>query len=187
MTMTVTDRDTSPQTTVTYRRSAAAILLATLPLTVAKFAAEPLYPTLLTIVIVAAAAFLAIIDARTLRLPNAPTLALLGVGLTQVVVTLITGAPETAMIAVGASTTLFLITLAAAAFGWVGVGDAKFIAGLTLTVALLAGWYALYLLPVALMIESLRQVISRRTGRNAFGPALAVAATIIMIAALANS
>ena len=69
-----------------------------------------------------------------------------------------------------------------------GLGDAKFAAALTITVAIYAGPFALYLIPIAMVLGAVYrlglQLSGRSSGPRAHGPAIAVAGVSVLLLAV---
>ncbi len=134
-----------------------------------------------------AAAALAIVDARTLTLPNLHVVPLAAAALVQVAGSATYQSPMHAVAAAAASAVVCAGYAVLAAAGWCGFGDAKFAGAVTLIVGVNIGLVGIYLLPVALILSSGWLVvlrISRRQSHHAHGPAVAIAAGILMTAGL---
>ena len=136
-----------------------------------------------------AAAAMAVVDARTYRLPNRYVAALAAAGLVQSVAVAVASHDAIRLLdslvaaaAVGAAYVLLGLV------GWFGFGDAKFAGALALTVAIYAGLAAIYILPLAILFAALWTLLSRALGRDArtraHGPAIALAAISVMTAAV---
>ena len=147
------------------------------------------YAWALTAFLAAAAAAIAVVDARTYRLPNRYVAALAAAGLVQSVAVAVASndairllASLVAAAAVGSAYVLLGLV------GWFGFGDAKFAGALALTVAIYAGLAAMYIVPLAILFAALWTLLSRALGRDArtraHGPAIALAAISVMTAAV---
>ena len=147
------------------------------------------YEWTLTAFLAAAAAAIAVVDARTYRLPNRYVAALAAAGLVQAVAVAVATHDAIELLdsmgvaaAVGAAYVLLGLV------GWFGFGDAKFAGALTLTVAIYAGLAAIYIVPLAILFAALWTLLSRALGRDArtraHGPAIALAAISVMTAAV---
>jgi len=147
------------------------------------------YEWALTAFLAAAAAAIAVVDARTHRLPDCYVAALAAAGLVQVVAVAVASHDAVRLLdslvagaAVGAAYVLLGLV------GWFGFGDAKFAGALALTVAIYAGLAAMYIVPLAILFAALWTLLSRALGRDArtraHGPAIALAAISVMTAAV---
>ena len=165
--------------------SAVAVLLFALITTAA-------YEWALTAFLAAAAAAIAVVDARTYRLPNRYVAALAAAGLVQSVAVAVAShdairllASLVAAAAVGSAYVLLGLV------GWFGFGDAKFAGALALTVAIYAGLAAIYIVPVAIVLTAIWRLLFRTVGsiggRHAHGPAIALSGIGVMVAALLPS
>ena len=147
------------------------------------------YAWALTALLAAAAAAMAVVDARTYRLPNRYVAALAAAGLVQAVAVAVAthdaiGLLDSMGVAAAVGAAYVLLGLV----GWFGFGDAKFAGALTLTVAIYAGLAAIYIVPLAILFAALWTLLSRALGRDArtraHGPAIALAAISVMTAAV---
>lgn len=132
----------------------------------------------------AGAALVAVIDARTHRLPNRCVSALAAAGVVQAAAISIASRDGLrfldSLIAAGAvGATYVLLGL----LGWFGFGDAKFSAALTITVAIYAGLAAMYIVPLAILFAASWTLILRASDKprhaRAHGPAIALSAACI--------
>lgn len=133
---------------------------------------------------VLAATCIAIGDSRTGLLRNAWTGPFAAAALLQVLIATLalpdeSGLMTTAVVALlvnaGAYTAMGLV-------GWVGFGDVKFVVGLTLSAALLAGWAAILIPPVALLVAAGTHVTPAQESQTSrpHGPALVLAFILIL-------
>lgn len=139
----------------------------------------------------AAAVFLgsgvpAVIDIRTLTLPNRYTAALAAAAAIQAVThSWATVDPSPALWAALAAVLATTVYLALGAVGWVGFGDAKLAAGLALAAGIISGPWALFLAPLAIVLSGPVRVLGilvRNRAGHPHGPALVLAAVAIMTA-----
>lgn len=130
-----------------------------------------------------AAIIVAIHDSRTERIPNAAVAAIGTFGIVEAAAAAIANGPATIGVALGSAGLTFAATAAAAAAGWTGFGDVKLLTVITMCLSVVMGWYALYLLPLALVIETMRRIVDRRRGRHPFGPSIAVATLTLTVTA----
>jgi leader peptidase (prepilin peptidase)/N-methyltransferase len=137
----------------------------------------------------ARAAFVAVIDARTHRLPNRYVSAIAGAGLVQAAAISIASHDGSKFAeclidaaAVGAAYVLLGL------LGWFGFGDVKFAAALTITVAIYAGLAAMYVVPLAILFAAIWTLLLRISGKlpraRAHGPAIALSAVCITMLAV---
>lgn len=138
-------------------------------------AAPKAYPAVVVAAMTIAATLVAICDQRTRRIPNAAVINIATFALIQILAAAIIAGPMVMIPAAGAAGVMLVITTAAAIAGWSGLGDAKLLTALTLCLTVIIGWYALYLLPLALTIETARRLLTRRCGRQPFAPSIALA------------
>lgn len=188
MTTTVTTTRTT-NTTVVYVVVTAALASGILATAAWPIISTQTYGWVLTGLLAAAATAPAIIDARTLRLPNVLVAPIASAALIQAIAISIRAhdlaiawIPIAAAIIVG---TLYLLMGLAR---WCGFGDVTFAAALALPVAIYAGFASIYLVGVALMISSAQIALSKllhHTHRRAHGPALAIAALAVLAVAVA--
>jgi leader peptidase (prepilin peptidase)/N-methyltransferase len=140
------------------------------------------YAWALTIAVAGSGGALAIIDIRTLTLPNRYVAAIVSAGLVQAAASSIAHhQPHIFWDAVIAAMLVWAMYVVLGLAGWFGFGDAKFAAALTSIVAIYAGFEALYVVPAAIMMAALSRTIPRDTGGRAHGPAIALSATLLMI------
>ena len=149
----------------------------------------PAYAWAITACLAAGAAAVAVVDARTHTLPNRYVSAFAAAGLIQAVAAAVASKagirlldPLIAAAAVCAAYVLLGLV------GWFGFGDAKFAGALAVTVAIYAGLAAIYIVPLAILFAALWMLLCRALGRvariRAHGPAIALAAIGIMVAAV---
>jgi len=135
------------------------------------------YSWLLTVLLAAAAAVPVAIDIRTRKLPNRWVAPIAVAGAVQAI----------AVAYASADVWRVLWPLIAAAIVF-GLGDAKFAAALTITVAIYAGPFALYLIPIAMVLGAVYrlglQLSGRSSGPRAHGPAIAVAGVSVLLLAV---
>lgn len=146
------------------------------------------YSWLLTVLLAAAAAVPVAIDIRIRKLPNRWVAPIAVAGAVQAI----------AVAYASADVWRFLWPLIAAAIvfafygalglaGMFGLGDAKFAAALTIMVAIYAGPFALYLIPIALVLGAVYrlglQVFGGSSGPRAHGLAIAIAAVAVLVLA----
>lgn len=148
------------------------------------------YSWLLTVLLAAAAATPVTIDIRIRKLPNRWVAPIAVAGAVQAFAVAIATADMWRVLwPLIAAAIVFAFYLALGLAGMFGLGDAKFAAALTITVALFAGPFALYLIPIAMVIGALYrlglQVFGRSSGPRAHGPAIAIAAMSVLVLAVA--
>ena len=165
--------------------SAAAVLLFAVITTAA-------YAWALTAFLAAAAAAIAIVDARTYRLPNRYVAALAAAGVVQASAVAAESHDAIRLLdSLGASAAVGAAYVLLGLVGWFGFGDAKFAGALAVTVAIYAGFAAIYIVPLAIVFTAIWRLLSRTVGsiggRHAHGPAIALSAIGIMVAALLPS
>lgn len=140
----------------------------------------------LSALIVAAAIVIAVVDLRTLTLPNRFVAPLAAAAVVQVMGGVFYG--RSAVATVTAAAVVFGAYAVMAALGWCGFGDAKFAGALTLLVALYSGFLAIYLVPVAILLSSVQIAVSRALRRperrHPHGPAIAAAAVLLVLIGL---
>lgn len=144
----------------------------------------PGYPWLALACFTAAAAAIAAVDVRTKLLPNRYTGPLaIAAGMQVAAVTIHERDLWVAAGALIAATIVFAAYVAMGMVGWFGFGDAKFAAALTLFAGIFAGWLAIYIIPLAVLISgaerALRMLRSAGVRSHAHGPAIAIAGTVI--------
>ena len=150
------------------------------------------YAWALTAFIAAAAAAMAVVDARTYRLPNRYAAALAAAGLVQAVAVAVASHDAIRLLdSLGAAAAVGAAYVLLGLAGWFGFGDAKFAGALALTVAIYAGLAAIYIVPLAIVFTAIWRLLSRAVGsvggRHAHGPAIALSAIGVMVAALLPS
>ena len=146
------------------------------------------YAWALTAFLAAAAAAIAVVDARTYRLPNRYVAALAASGLVQAVAVAVAYHDSTRLLdSMGAAAAVGAAYVLLGLVGWFGFGDAKFAGALTFTVAIYAGLAAMYIVPLAILFSAIWRISSRAVGsiggRHAHGPAIALAAIGVMATA----
>ena len=150
------------------------------------------YAWALTAFLAAAAAAMAIVDARTYRLPNRYVAALAAAGLVQAVAVAVATHDAIGLLdSLGAAAAVSAAYVILGLVGWFGFGDAKFAGALALTVAIFAGLAAMYIVPLAIVLTAIWRLLFRTVGsiggRHAHGPAIALSAIGVMVAALLPS
>lgn len=148
------------------------------------------YSWLLTVLLAAAAAVPAAIDTRIRKLPNRWVAPIAVAGTVQAIAVTYASADMWRFLwPVIAAAIVFAFYLALGLADMFGFGDAKFSAALTITVAIYAGPFALYLIPIAMLLGAIYrvglQVLGRGSGPRAHGPAIAIAAVAVLVLALA--
>lgn len=143
------------------------------------------YLWVLPLPVAAAAVYGAVVDARTLQLPNALTGPLGAAGVVQAAGSSLYVGVEAVGPVLAAAAVVFVVYVLMAAAGWCGFGDAKFAGALALFVGLYVGLLALYLIPVAIVLGSVHMIVAKVISREPVarvpqGPAIAAAALIIM-------
>jgi len=160
------------------------ILLAAVDLT-----STPGYPWIALAVFTAAAVAIAVVDVRTKLLPNRYTGPLaLAAALQVIAVSISTHNAGIALQAVPAAAIVLVAYTIMAMIGWFGFGDAKFAGALTLFTAIWAGWLAIYLIPIAVLISGGERAVRMLSGRgrsaHAHGPSIAAAGTLLAFASI---
>ncbi|CAQ03311.1 prepilin peptidase [Clavibacter sepedonicus] len=141
----------------------------------------------LVVIVAAFAGTLAVIDVRTLRLPNRLVGPLAVVGLVQAIgLGILTGDATQALVPLGAAGITSLLYLGCCLAKWMGYGDVKYAGALALSIAIYAGWAAIYLLPIAFTIGAIQRIVEHftglgRTGGRAHGPAITLAGIGILL------
>ena len=147
------------------------------------------YAWALTAFLAVAAAAIAVVDARTYRLPNRYVAALAAAGLVQAAAVAVASHDAIRLLdSLGAAAAVGAAYVLLGLVGWFGFGDAKFAGALALTVAIYAGLAVMYIVPLAILFAALWTLLSRAFGRDArtraHGPAIALAAISVMTAAV---
>jgi len=147
------------------------------------------YLWVLLLVVAAAALHAAVVDVRTMRLPNALTGPLAAAGAVQAAGSLLYVGAAAVGPTLGAAAVVFVVYALMAAAGWCGFGDAKFAGALVLFVGLYVGLLAIYMIPVAIILGSVHMLAAKAMSRAPIsrvpqGPAIAAAALIIMVLGL---
>lgn len=131
-----------------------------------------------------AAAAIAAVDVRTQLLPNrftGPLAAAAGVQIAAVGVQQMD--QWIPLGAVVAAAVVFAAYVAMGMAGWFGFGDAKFAAALALFAGIFAGWFAIYAVPLAVLISGAERAVRIARGgdrrAHAHGPAIAIAAIAV--------
>lgn len=186
--MTVTEEATVAHSRSPFREYAGATvggtLLAALALT-----GVPGYPLIALSCFTAAGAAIAVVDVRTRRLPNRYTgpYALAG-ALQASAVTIAAADPWILVMAVATAAAVFLAYAMMGMAGWFGFGDAKFAGAAALFASVFAGWFAIYLVPLAVLLSAGERLARMAAGRgrtaHAHGPAIAAAAMIVTAAGI---
>lgn len=147
------------------------------------------YLWVLLIAVAAAAAYGAVVDVRTMRLPNALTVPLAAAGAVQVAGSILYVGVDAVVPSLAAGAVVFVVYALIAAAGWCGFGDAKFAGALALFVGLYVGLLAIYLIPMAIVFGSVHMLVAKGMSRAPVsrvpqGPAIAAAAIVIMVLGL---
>jgi len=171
------------------RASGRGVVLAVLA-SVAIAALHPVYGATvhgwaLTLATAAAAAWLSVVDVRTLTLPNRAVFPLAAATAVQAIaIAAVTGDGMVAGSAAIAGGVVFAAYAAMGAAGWFGFGDAKFAGALALAAGVIAGMLAIYILALAMIIGAAHRAIAGSRGRVAHGPDIAIATVAFMIAVM---
>jgi len=147
------------------------------------------YSWLLTVLLAAAAAVPVAIDIRTRKLPNRWVAPIAVAGAVQAIAVAYASADVWRVLwPLIAAAIVFAFYVALGLAGMFGLGDAKFAAALTITVAIYAGPFALYLIPIAMVLGAVYrlglQLSGRSSGPRAHGPAIAVAGVSVLLLAV---
>jgi leader peptidase (prepilin peptidase)/N-methyltransferase len=147
------------------------------------------YAWALTVCLTVAASAVAVVDVRTHTLPNRCVSAAAAAGLVQAAVVSTAAHDGTRFLeSLIAAVAVFAVYAILGLVGWFGFGDAKFAGALTVTVAIYAGFAAMYLVPLAIIFAAAGMLFGRAAGRvshaRAHGPAIGLAAVCIMTAAV---
>ena len=147
------------------------------------------YSWLLTVLLAAAAAVPVAIDIRTRKLPNRWVAPIAVAGAIQAIAVAYASADVWRVLwPLIAAAIVFAFYVALGLAGMFGLGDAKFAAALTITVAIYAGPFALYLIPIAMVLGAVYrlgvQVVGRSSGPRAHGPAIAIAGVSVLLLAV---
>ncbi len=186
--MTATEAATVAHSRRPFREYATAgtggVLLAALAL-----AGVPGYPWIAIFCFTAAGVAIAAVDARTRRLPNRYTGPYALAGLLQAIaVSIMAADPWILVVSVAAAAAVFLAYAMMGMAGWFGFGDAKFAGAAALFAGVLAGWFAIYLVPLAVLVSAGERLGRMTTGRgrtaHAHGPAIVTAALIVTAAGI---
>ncbi|WP_234058066.1 prepilin peptidase [Microbacterium sp. NFH-22A-Y] len=181
--MTVTEEATVAHSRSPFREYVGATIGGTL-LAVLALASVPGYPWIALAGFTAAGAAIAVVDVRTRRLPNRHTgpYALAG-ALQAAAVSIATADLWILVVAVATAATVFLAYALMGMAGWFGFGDAKFAGAVALFASVFAGWFAIYLVPLAVLLSAGERLARIAAGRgrtaHAHGPAIAAAALIV--------
>lgn len=133
-----------------------------------------------------AAAMIAGVDVRTRLLPNRFTGPLaVAAGLQVAVMSAQQMDPWIAVGAVVAAGVVFAAYVGMGMAGWFGFGDAKFAAALALFAGIFAGWFAIYAVPLAVLISGAERAVRMARGEDrrahAHGPAIAIAGIAVTL------
>lgn len=144
------------------------------------------YLWVLLLAVGVAAVYGAVIDVRTMRLPNALVGPLAAAGAVQVAGSILYVGVDAVVPSLAAAAVVFGVYSLIAAAGWCGFGDAKFAGALVLFVGLYVGLLAIYLIPMAIILGSAHMLVAKGMSRAPVsrvpqGPAIAAAALIIMV------
>ena len=147
------------------------------------------YAWVLTVCLAAFAAAVAVVDARTHTLPNRYTSALAAAGLIQAAAVSIASHDGIRFLdSLVAAAVVCSAYVALGLLGWFGFGDAKFAGALAVTVAIYAGFAAMYMVPLAILFAAIWTLLCRTFGRvpptRPHGPAIALSAVCITTAAV---
>lgn len=150
------------------------------------------YSWVLTVLLAAAAAVPVAIDIRTRKLPNRWVAPIAVAGAVQATAVAYASADVWRVLwPLIAAVIVFAFYVALGLAGMFGLGDAKFAAALTITVAIYAGPFAIYLVPIALVLGAVYrlglQVFGRSFRSRAHGPAIAISAVLVLRLALVFS
>ncbi|WP_242085736.1 prepilin peptidase [Microbacterium lacticum] len=183
--MTVIERATPAYSRSPIREYAGAFIGGAL-LAASGLGAVPGYPWIALACFTAASTVIAVIDARTRRLPNRHTGPYAVAALLQAIaVSIATADPWIFAMAAIAAAVVFVTYAAMGMAGWFGFGDAKFAAAAALFAGVFAGWFAIYLVPLAVLISAAERAVRMAAGRgrtaHAHGPAIAAAALIVTV------
>jgi leader peptidase (prepilin peptidase)/N-methyltransferase len=143
------------------------------------------YRWILTGLLVAASIPVAVIDVRTRKLPNRCVAPIVAAGVVQAAA-IAFGSTDLSrlVVPVVCAVIVFAAYTTMGLAGWFGFGDAKFAAALTVTVAIAAGYAAVYIIPIAVLLGGTQRLLSagldRHTPAHPHGPALLAAAAIIL-------
>jgi len=146
------------------------------------------YEWILLVLLTAAAVWAAVIDVRTLRLPNCLSAGIASAALVQAgALAIATGNIGRLWQPILAAAIVGILYLGMGLLHWCGLGDVKFATAVALAVALTSGLTAIYIVPLALLVGAGQVGIRRalgRTGKHAHGPAAAAGGVIVMAAAI---
>ena len=147
------------------------------------------YAWALTAFLAVAAAAIAVVDARTYRLPNRYVAALAAAGLVQAAAVAVASHDAIRLLdSLGAAAAVGAAYVLLGLVGWFGFGDAKFAGALALTAAIYAGLAAIYIVPLAILFAASWRLICHAfgegRGRHAHGSAIVISAVCLMAAAV---
>ena len=147
------------------------------------------YSWLLTALLAAAASVPVRIDMRIRKLPNRWVAPIAVAGAVQAFAIAFASADVWRVLwPLIAAAIVFALYVGLGLAGMFGLGDAKFAAALTITVAIYAGPFALYLIPIAMVLGAVYrlglQVAGRSSGSRPHGPAIAIAAMSVLLLAV---
>lgn len=186
--MTATEEATVAHARSSFREYVGATVGGTL-LAVLALAGIPGYPWIALASFTVAGAVIAVVDVRTRRLPNRYTgpYALAG-ALQAAAVSIATADPWIFIVSIAAAAAVFLAYAFMGMAGWFGFGDAKFAGAVALFASVFAGWFAIYLIPLAVLLSAGERLARMAAGRgrtaHAHGPAIAAAALIVTVAGI---
>lgn len=134
----------------------------------------------------AAGAAIAAVDARTRRLPNRFTGPYALAALLQAIAVSIAAEDSWILVvSAAAAAVVFLGYALMGMAGWFGFGDAKFAGAAALIAGVFAGWFTIYLVPLAVLLSAGERLVRMAAGRgrtaHAHGPAIAAAALIVTV------
>jgi leader peptidase (prepilin peptidase)/N-methyltransferase len=150
------------------------------------------YGWILAGLLVAAGTPVAIIDLWTRKLPNRYVAPIAAAGLVQAAAIAFASTDLCRLVVpVVCALIVFAAYTAMGLAGWFGFGDAKFAAALTVTVAIVAGYAAVYIVAIAVLLGGTQRLLVAGLGRHSpahpHGPALLAAAVIILGLTLATA
>ncbi|WP_454115824.1 prepilin peptidase [Microbacterium aurum] len=186
--MTVTEEATVAHSRSPFREYVGAAIGGTL-LAVLALAGVTGYPWIALASFTAAGVVIALVDIRTRRLPNRYTgpYALAG-ALQAAAVSIVAADPWILIVSIAAAATVFLAYALMGMAGWFGFGDAKFAGAVALFASVFAGWFAIYLVPLAVLLSAGERLARIAAGRgrtaHAHGPAIAAAALVVTAAGI---
>jgi Flp pilus assembly protein protease CpaA len=186
---TVSTRPTASTRTTTVIAAAGSAILAVLAFPISSSTG---YAWALTVLLTVAAAGTAVVDARTHKLPNRFVAPIAAAGVVQAAgLAVSTNDPARLLVPLAVAAIVFAVYTGMGLAGWFGFGDAKFAGALTVTVALYAGFAAVYIVAVAILLGALYRAFlllrRRSAGAHPHGPAITISAiTVMALAVLAT-